>query len=254
MLLLLLALHLTPDSLHFQRAIPVVATFATGDNLSNTYIINQENAVEKYDSTGRRTGAYSNNRLGIATFLDASNPLKLLVWYPDFQTVVLLDRTLTEMGRINFSGLGYTSVQAVAMAFDGNIWIFDDAASQAVKIGLDRTVLRESRPINAALSTRFSANRIRDNGQVAYLNDPQNGLCILDQYANLETAVNSVKTNDLEVNGAWLIFPEADALCLRNQAFFVQQRLPLPKTFDQLWPGKNEVYIQRGGRLEIYGF
>ena len=167
-----------PDSLHFQRSIPALATFVTSDNLSNTYLISPENAIVKYDTVGRRVGSYTNNRLGQAAFLDASNPLKILVWYPDFQTVVLLDRTLSEMGRLSFSSIGLYSVRCAAMSSDGNIWAFDDAISKAVKLSLDGSVLLESPPLNIYFPQRFSATRIRDSGRFVCLNDPTSGWCI----------------------------------------------------------------------------
>ena len=245
-----------PDSLRFQRAIPAIAAFVTSDNFSNTYLISSENAIVKYDTLGRQVATFTNNRLGQATFLDASNPLKILVWYPDFQTLVFLDRTLTEMGRLSFSGVGLYSVRCVAMAFDGNIWVFDDAISKALKMRLDGSVLLESPPLNVYFPHRFSATLIRDSGSAVYLNDPANGLCTLDQYANLENIYHTLRMTNFETAEGWLFYLEPERLCLQHQARLELLYIPLPliaRQYDRkAWLGKNSLFLQREKTVEWY--
>ncbi len=246
------------DTLRFQRAIPAVAAFATSDNLSNTYLISPENAIVKYDTVGRKVAMFTSKRLGQAAFIDASNPLKILVWYPDFQTVLWLDRTLTEMGRLSFSSLGYYSVRCVAMAFDGNIWVFDDAVSKAAKLSLDGSLLFESPPLNIYFPKRFSATRIRDSGQYVCLSDPLAGLCTLDQYANLQEVHSAMRIPDFDMDGAWLFYLGDARLFLQNMSRPLQLEIPLHKGMAAkgaaVWLGKHCVYWQNGTQLEQYGY
>ena len=251
------ALHAqAPDSLRFQRAIQVEATFVTSDHLANTYLISVNNAIEKYDSLGRQMAAFTNKRLGNATFLDASNPLKILVWYPDFQTVLWLDRTLTEMGRLDFTKIDLYSVRCVAMAFDGNIWVFDDAISKAIKLSLDGLILLESPPLNIYFPRRFSATRIRDSGQFVSLNDPSSGFCSLDQYANIATIYSSFRIADFETAGEWLFYVDSTALHFQHLGHIQLFQLPLPLKIQQnglhTWLGKQSIYWQNGKHLEQY--
>jgi hypothetical protein len=248
----------SPDSLHWQRSIQAEALFVTGDQFSNIYLVTPENALVKYDSLGKRLWTFSNNRLGQAQFIDASNPLKILVWYPDFQTVLVLDRTMTEMGRLDFSRLGMYSVRCVAMAFDGNVWAFDDAVSKAVKVGLDGSVLLESPPLNIYFPRRFSATRIRDSGGLVYLNDPTSGWCTLDQYANLDKVYNTLLVSDFEVQGDWMFYVDKEQLCLQHQLYRQQLFVPLPEVIlrnkDRFWMGKHGVFVQVDGAVEVYSW
>lgn len=261
-LILLIAAGLVPaqqpDSLYFELAIPATAIFATSDNLSNTYLISPENAIVKYDTLGRKVAGFTNKRLGQASFIDASNPLKILVWYPDFQTVLWLDRTLTEMGRLSFSTMGYYSVRCVAMAFDGNIWAFDDAVSKAVKCSLEGSVLLESPPLNIYFPRRFSATRVRDSGQFVYLSDPATGLCTLDQYANLQDVYSAMRIHDFETEGAWMFYLDKGNLCLQNlgHSLLLQRPLPPGATLNGagVWLGKQCLYWQNKAVLELYSW
>lgn len=245
-----------PDSLRFQYSIPELATFATGDNLSNTYLISENNAIHKYDSLGRRVNTFTNKRLGSPTFLDASNPLKILVWYPDFQTLLWLDRTLNEMGRLEFSALELYAVRCVSMAFDGNIWIFDDAVSRAMKLSLDGQVLFESPPLNRYFTRRFSATRLRDSGQFVCLSDPESGFCLLDQYGNLVEAYSTLRIPDFETAGDWMFYISQGLLQAQGLGHIASFQVTLPEDStdrsDASWLGKHRVYIQNGKNLMIY--
>lgn len=247
-----------PDSMRLQRTLEVSASFASSDNFSNIYVVTSDNALLKFDSVGRQVAMYTNNRLGTAAMVDASNPLKILVWYPDFQTVVWLDRTLNEMGRLNFSQAELYSVRCVAMAFDGNIWAFDDAISKLVKLNLEGMVLLESQALNVNFPRRFSATRLRDNGQRVYLNDPANGLCTLDQYANLEKVYNTFSIHDFEIVGDWLCYLENGQLCLqrqdRLQTIYVALPAALRGAGANVWLGKRCIYWQQERQLQVYSW
>lgn len=244
-----------PDTLRLNRALTAQATYATTDQLDNIYLVTPTNAIEKYDSTGKRSAVYTNKRLGVATFLDVTNPLKVLVWYPDFQTLVFLDRTLTEMGRLNFTMLGYNSIRTVAVAADGNLWVFDDAISKTFKMTPDGTPMFESQPLNVAFASGFSATRIRDNGQLVYLSDPQNGLCTLDPYANLVGVSPFVKFSDFDLSGDWLVFTERQTLNLKNTLVHQTLTMRLPESLSGaqgLWVSRYGLLVQRGEQLELY--
>ena len=244
-----------PDSLHLRQSFAMVAAFAAGDHLSNTYLLSDKNALIKFDSTGTAVATYTNQRLGLATSVDAANPLKLLVWYPDFQTVVWLDRTLSEMGRMQFSALGRYAISTVAMSADGNIWAFDESVSTALKLNLSGELLLESQPLSAAIGVRFSATRIRDNGQTIALADPQSGLCSLDQFGALQRFDPGLKTADFEWNGEWLTYVQDSTLYMQQHQFMRQRQIPLPTAYKpgmKTWLGKNAVYLQAGAVLQQF--
>jgi hypothetical protein len=145
---LLPAQNSAPDTLRPVLTLAVQARYAEADQLSNVYLISAQNAVEKYDSSGRQLTRYSNNRLGRAERLDASNPLKILVWYPDFQTLVWLDRNLTELGILSLSEAGFAMPAAIAAASDGNLWLYDESLFRLLKVSPEGNVLVESQDFN----------------------------------------------------------------------------------------------------------
>ncbi|MEY3195611.1 MAG: hypothetical protein RIQ78_1708 [Bacteroidota bacterium] len=247
-----------PDSMHLKRSITAIATFVTGDNLANIYLITSENAVVKLDSLGRKVASFTNNRLGRAGFLDVSNPLKVLVWYPDFQTVIVLDRSFTELGRLRMADAGLYAVRVVAMAFDGHLWVYDDAVSKAIKLSLDGAVLLESPPLQVYFPNRFAVTNIGDSGQGVYLNAPMSGLCVLDQYANLDMVYTTFRERDVATDGAWLLCLEKDRVYFRHRSDLRLWSVPLPPVALEvetgIWLSKHGLFLQRGQVLEQYSW
>lgn len=228
------------DTLRWYRSLPVRALYATADQLGQAYVLTPERAVLKFDSTGRQTAFYTNRRLGDPARIDAANPLKLLVWYPDFQTVVFLDRTLTEMGRLSLLELGFNSVQSVALAADGNLWVFDAALAKAVKLTPEGQRLFESQPLNLLFPGGFSAYEIHDNGVAVFLSDPQQGFCILDPYANVLRADPFLKIGDFDLAGEWLLYIDGQWLYRQHPVLHQTERLGLP-------PGANSWIVGASG-------
>src|SRR6186997_3025208 len=74
----------------------------TVDNLDNIYILNSRNQIKKLNANGDSIAVYNDiKKYGSATFIDVSNPLKILLYYKDFATVVFLDRFLNAVNTID---------------------------------------------------------------------------------------------------------------------------------------------------------
>ncbi|MDX1912181.1 MAG: hypothetical protein SFV22_11870 [Saprospiraceae bacterium] len=197
--------------------------------MSNIYILSAENAVEKYDSTGRLVTRYTNNRLGAAEWIDAANPLKILVWYAGFQTAVFLDRNLTELGRLNLSQLGYPAVRCLASSADGNIWVYDEGSSHLLKLSASGEKLLESQPLNLAFARPFAPVCARDDGgQAVFLGDPAQGIAVFDPFAQLNRVVARLSAPEFEVINGWLVYLEKDTLHIEDGRGLAARKIVLP--------------------------
>ena len=101
------------------------------DNQQNNYSIKSNILIKNSETI---TYQYNNLGLGKITRVDFQNPLQIVVFYKNFNTVVLLDNQLNEIKKIDFN-LKSTPVtlEAVALSSQNQIWIYDSISS---KIGL----------------------------------------------------------------------------------------------------------------------
>jgi len=65
-------------------------------------------------------------QLGEIHSVDITNPMNIVVYYSDFNTVVLLDNRLTEIERINFNELtDFINTSNATLAANNSLWIFN---------------------------------------------------------------------------------------------------------------------------------
>lgn len=244
------------DSFQLNRSLPLEARFATADNLGNIYLITTQNALEKYSPEGLPLGRYSTRRLGNASWLDVTNPLKLLVWYSDFRTVVFLDRNLTLLGELNLINAGFPEVRAVATAQDGNLWIYDESQFKLRKIGAGGEVLFESQALNIQLPERLQITCLRDNGTQLLASDPETGVLQFDAYGQFQKTLPWKGIRDFQLENNQLLYLGKDSLQTENLQVFQSRAWSLPETARQpaatAWLSPNCLFVQNGENLEVW--
>lgn len=103
--------------------------FLAKDVYDNYYFEKNNTFIKK---TSQETITYTNVNLGKLTTVDISNPLKIVVFYAGFNTVVLLDNQLNEMLQIN-GNLFDVNFEFISLARENTLWFFDDISQ---RIGL----------------------------------------------------------------------------------------------------------------------
>ena len=107
------------------------STFIGIDVLSNLYYIENNVFFKKNKS---QLWQYKNLSLGKITKIDLQNPLKIILFYEDFNSVILLDNQLNEIQKINFSNENSSIIAAaIGIASQNKLWVFDTLSQ---KLGL----------------------------------------------------------------------------------------------------------------------
>jgi hypothetical protein len=153
----------------------------TADKLGQSYLITPEAELLKFDADGNLLFRFFDRTLGTPTDIDATNPFQVLLFYADFQTILLLDRTLNPISRLNLSAFGFFQLQTVCMSNDNNLWIFDNTDFKLKKINAQGQELLQSVMLNELLSGE-SPNFLVEHNNRIYLNDPQRGILIFDNF------------------------------------------------------------------------
>lgn len=114
-----IAQSLTPVS-----KIPFAADRFVGlDNYKNTYFI-KNRVLHKQGPDGNFI--FNDLQLGKISSVDIINPLKVVVFFQDTNTVVLLDNKLNEIERINFNNLPqFLNVSTATNAGNNSLWLFN---------------------------------------------------------------------------------------------------------------------------------
>ena len=102
--------------------------FVGFDNMDNLYYI-ENNVFFKKDK--KQTWQYKNVSLGKPTKIDIQNPLKIMLFYENFNTIILLDNQLSETQKINLSENEIPILTtATGIASQNRLWIYNSLTQQ----------------------------------------------------------------------------------------------------------------------------
>ena len=102
--------------------------FVGFDGMGNVYYI--KNNVF-YMKNEKESWQYKNVSLGKPTKIDIQNPLKTMLFYENFNTVIILDNQLNETQKINFSEKEVPIVTSAAgNASQNRLWIYNSLTQQ----------------------------------------------------------------------------------------------------------------------------
>lgn len=107
----------------------------TVDNLDNIYVLNSRNQIRKYNANGDSVAIFNDvKKFGKATLVDVSNPLKVVLFYKDFATVVMLDRFLNVVNTIDLRKQNIFQARAIAQSYDNKIWVYDELENKLKRL------------------------------------------------------------------------------------------------------------------------
>ncbi len=237
------------------HTLEITSPVFTTDQLRNVYTVTNTNEVVKYTPTGQIQFRYNNNTLGNLTFIDATDPFNLLLFYPDFRRVILLDRTLSETGAFDLFDLDVIDVQAVGISSDNNLWLYDDIRFILKKIDRNGKVIEESNNINLVLGKTLAPNFILERSNILYVNDPEVGILLFDLFGNYTKTVDVKGLTQFQVIDEQLIYWQDGQIHVFNLKSLQTRSmdLGLPLDSEQLVRiEKDRLYVRTGPSLKIF--
>ncbi len=203
----------------------------TVDNLGNLYVLTAENQLKKYNVRGDSMGVFNDvKRYGKLTSINAINPLRTVLFYRDFRTVVVLDRLMNTINTIDLRKLNIFQVRVVAPAYDNNIWVFDEQESKLKKIAEDGRVLSETADLRLVLDEAPSPQKIYDQNGYVYLYDPAKGVFIFDYYGALKNKIALLNWTDMQVLGTTIAGRVNDKIMSYRTGTLDIKETPIPSS------------------------
>jgi hypothetical protein len=185
--------------------------FFTTDNLHNIYITTSKNEILKYNEDGSFDARFVNIKMGKLGVFDATNPFKLLVYYPDFQTIQLLDKELNSLGSFNLNDLNIIRVGAVTMSDDGNVWVYDAGNNKLLKIsGTGSNVKQSESAVVPFAGSTPTQMLFKDN--FLFVNIPAKGVYQFDRFGKFVKTVDIKNISYFQVIDNQLFYKQKDVI------------------------------------------
>jgi len=240
----------------YRSSIPGNFSYFNVDNLDNIYLVTAGNQLKKLNANGDSVAVYNDvKRYGNPSSIDVTNPMKVLLYYKNFSTVVVLDRQLNSRNSINFRKQNIFTVKAIATSYDNNIWLFDEQELKLRKIDDEGKALMETNDWRQLFDSIPLPTQIIDRGNFVYLYDPEKGFYIFDYYGAFKNKLAFLNWNNVEVSGQTMYGFSGDNLYSYqlNSLTLKEYRLPgFFKGYVAIKAINGKVYVLREDRLDIY--
>jgi len=190
------------SAFQFIKTIPGNFSYFNVDNLDYVYLINENNQLKKLDPNGDSVAVFNDvKKYGNPSYIDVTNPLKALLYYKNYSTIVMLDRLITVRNNINLRKQNIFYVNNLTLSYDNYIWIFDEEEYKLKKIDEDGKLLLATTDWRMLFDTVPAPVKLIDRDNFVYLYDPAKGFYIFDYYGGFKNRLAFLNWTDVEVNG-----------------------------------------------------
>ncbi len=206
----------------------------TVDNLDNIYVLTSRNQVKKFNANGDSVGVYNDiKKFGQATLIDVSNPLKVLLYYRDFATVVMLDRFLNAVNNVDLRKQNIFQAKAIGQSYDNKIWVYDEIDNKLKKVDEDGRLLQETPDFRMLLSAAPSPIRIFDENRYVYVYDSIYGVYVFDYFGALKNTIGINRWQNFKVAGKFIFGSRSDTLFRYDITSFRTNTWKMPEAINK---------------------
>lgn len=253
--------HLSAQSDTAFRFIKTIAGDITSfavDDLDNIYLLNSKNQLKKLNANGDSVAIFNDvKRFGKASLIDVSNPLKVLLYYKDFATVIVLDRFLNLKNTIDLRKQNIFQVKTIGQSYDNKIWLYDDLENKLKKIDEDGKMLFETPDFRLLFDESLSPQSITDADQNIYIYDSAKAVYVFDYYGSLKNKILISGWHNFKVAGKYIFGSANNKLFRYDIKTFRIDEWKMP---DELYRSQSfnfsvsRLYALKKDRIEIYSF
>lgn len=226
--------------------------YFTTDNLNNTYLINKEEIL-KYNSTGKLLMKFSNKRFGNITFVDATNALKVLLYYKDFQQLVFLDNQLSQNGEpISLENLGYEQTDLACTSFNNSFWIYNKQNNELIRFNENSQVITKTGNLKQLLQSEIKPNFMIEHNSYLYLNCPDHGIYVFDMYGTFNKIISIKNLTAFQVSNNVLYYFNNNKYFAYDTKTFEEKSISYSDTLiKSVRIEKDRLYFQYSDSLKV---
>ena len=216
------------------------------DGLTNIYVIHADE-LKKYNASGVFLKAFSNKRYGNIVDVDVSNPLKILVYYREFQQVLFLDNQLSPANNaISLETIGFEQASLVCTSVNNSFWLYDKQNNELLRFDAELKVLVRTGNLKRILDIDLKPNYMREHGSYLYLNCPREGILVFDIYGTFYKTIPVKNLTEFNIINGNIFYYDKPSL----KEYQVQTFNTIEKTFPDTLLRK--VYWRNNNYYEVY--
>ncbi|GLR18792.1 hypothetical protein [Portibacter lacus] len=178
------------------------------DVFGNLYTIDLKNRLKVYDKDLNFLFEYYNNSLGNISYVDVTNPKKIMLFFSGFQRIIFVDDALSEIGRYQ----GEFNIIAAGNSSDNNIWIYDGLDYRLKKISKNSKVIIESNPVESYIQLDIHPDFIVEQNNMVFMVEEGRGIAIFDNFGNYSSYLPLEDSGSIIVKDKSIVYTKGGIL------------------------------------------
>ncbi len=210
------------------RVIPTEARLLAVDETGAAYLVRSDNNLVRYTASGDSSAFFRSILNGPIGAVDVTNPLRILVYYPGFSTIVTLDRFLAPMTEIKLTRLGISAPTVVAASADGGLWVYDPVNVRLKKFSEDGRLLQEGSDLRLELGLVPGPTYLIERDRRLALCDTAQGIFLFDRFAAPTTTLPIQGVHRVQLIGSQVVYQAGSELRLYDALSGRESTLVIP--------------------------
>jgi len=237
------------------KEIPFQDAWLSSDKMGSVYVI-ALNQLFKFDTDGKPVSLYSQANSGSLQSADCSDPLKLVLFYPDFARIQTLNNKLSLESSVELRSLGFVYPSLVCQSANLGYWVFDLASFQLTKVDPSLKVIYESGNLQQILGFNLKPTHMIESDNFVYVNDPQNGILVFDMYGVYYKTIPVHQVRSLQVKEHRLYYVRNNVFYSYDEKKMEEAEIKIPPHGELLNARieQNRLYLLTTSTLSIYSF
>ncbi len=255
-LLLSLFLETKAQALLKTIAVENVQSFTT-DEMGNVFIAKSDGSISKFSRDGDSLANYRIIKNGYIQYLDASNPLELLILQPQYNRLTLLDRMMSLKAELDLGKLNLYQLSACCPSADGQYWLYDNINQCLLKIDKQLNKVLKSNDLRIEQGLSLNPTHVEERGERVVLTDPEQGVFIFDRYGSLLQVLSIYEIAQFQLLENWLVYFEKGQLEVYDFETKTNNTFALPNISENILNARlarERIYILSPKSLYIYSY
>lgn len=206
LLISILFSNVFPVDYQLIKSVDIEADRYGTDPMGNVYVVT-DNSLKKFSNQHVQAANYTNTFLGNIHSVDFSDPLRILIFYKDYNQVVWVDNFLSEIrSPIWLDDLGIDQVELVCSSNQGGFWVFNSLNNQLQYFDVNLKLVHESPSLNILTGPDISPTFMIEKSRMLYLNVPGTGILVFDRFGNFSKTLPVEVPSFFQVTDQYLYY------------------------------------------------
>lgn len=227
------------------------ADFIEIDNLENIYAVKGSELI-KYNSSGELLYRYSNKLNGVISSLDATNPLRIILFYNESNTLAFLNQQLSLISDpVNIFEVSNIEASAAGASNQG-FWVFCIDRQSLMQFNSKVESIQESQNLSAWIKGD-NVHFIREQNQKLYLGLSRRVL-IFDVFGSYLTTLHFEESQFLKMMGDKFSYMKGQNVWVYNPELKSELAYSVPNIIETkaAFCYKNRIYLLSEKGISVY--